>query len=277
LLDAVSFVVAAFFVSRFVAHRPAADVTEDQSPDGLAPAREDLAARMAGAVRRGCSDAKVGFAAAMAPACRRPLLLTWAGVSFAVAPDAVAAPWAHELGAGSVGLGMLLASGAVGGVVGMLLLGRLSVEWGQRALLPLAVFSLLPLLLAPAAVTLALACLMVFTAGAGTTYSMLARVAFVRGVDDAQRGRAFSVASAGVTAVQGLGIALVGGVASLTSATFAITFAAGLGLLLVAIVAATSPNPLHLPTTVPAQPTAPSDDLTAAPADTRDAELVAVG
>ena len=118
---------------------------------------------------------------------------------------------------------------------------------------------------------------MVFTAGAGTTYSMLARVAFVRGVDDAQRGRAFSVASAGVTAVQGLGIALVGGVASLTSATFAITFAAGLGLLLVAIVAATSPNPLHLPTTVPAQPTAPSDDLTAAPADTRDAELVAVG
>src|SRR3954468_9648816 len=228
LLDAVSFVIAALFVSRFVAHRPAADLTDDQSDIETSSARRHLPARLASAIRRGGTDAKVGFVAAMAPACRRPLLLTWAGLSLAVAPDAVAAPWAHELGTGSAGLGMLLASGAVGGVVGMLLMGRMSVEWGQRALLPLAVVSLLPLLLAPAVVTLPWACVLVFLTGAGLTYSMLARVAFVRGVDDAQRGRAFSVASAGVTAGQGVGIAVVGGVASLTSASFAIAFAAGL-------------------------------------------------
>src|SRR4051812_20652988 len=99
LLDAVSFVVAALLVARFVSHRPAADRAAEHRDAAGSSAGGHPVARMAGAVRRGCSDARIGFVAAMAPACRRPLLLTWAGVSLAVAPDAVAAPWTRELGA----------------------------------------------------------------------------------------------------------------------------------------------------------------------------------
>jgi MFS family permease len=251
LLDALSFLVAALVARAFIVHRPAADVEETEARPDAQPSGPLV--RLASAVRRGFLDAKVGFGAAMAPACRRPLLLTWAGVSLAIAPDAVAVPWAHELGIGSVGLGVLLSAGPVGGVVGMLLLGRLPVDRGQRALLPLAVLSLLPLVLAPAAISLPLACVLVFVTGAGLTYSMLARVAFVRGVGDAHRGRAFSIASAGVTAGQGLGIAVVGALASLTAPSVAIALAAGFGLVLVGVIAATSPNPVHLPTEVPEQ------------------------
>lgn len=260
-LDAFSFLVAAVVVRVLVQHRGAADVSTEGESSG-----EGGRASLRSRARRGVADAALGFRVAMAPACRRPLLLTWAGISFGIAPEALAVPWADELGAGAVGLGMLYAAGASGAVVGMLVLGRVSVERGQRLLLPLAVLTLLPLVFAPAASQLATAFLLVFIAGVGSAYSMLARVAFVRGVEDAHRGRAFAVASAGVTAGQGIGVALVGAVATLTNSGTSIAIASGLGLLLVAVVAATSPDPLSTtPILVPEERSIPNDEIAAEP------------
>jgi MFS family permease len=234
VLDSLSFLLAAIVIRLLVRHRDAADNSD-------ASRGAPTSGRVVAAIRKGLADAQVGFRAAMAPECRRPLLLTWAGISLAIAPEALAVPWAEQLGAGSVGAGLLFAAAPIGGVVGLLLAGRTSVERGQRLLLPLAAASLVPLVLAPAAPTLPWALGLVFLSGLGTTYSMLARVAFVRGVDNAHRGRAFAVAAAGVTAGQGLGIALAGGMASLISPAWSITLAGALGLALVTLVAISSP------------------------------------
>ena len=177
----------------------------------------------------------------MSPACRRPLLLTWAGISFSIAPEALAVPWADQLGVEAVGVGLILAASPAGAVVGMVIFGRLSVERGQRLLVPLALLALLPLLLAPAALFLTGALVVAFLAGVGGTYAMFARVAFMRAVPDAERGRAYSVAGAGVMAGQGLGIALAGAIASLTSPATSIAVTACIGLLLVGLVVATTP------------------------------------
>ena len=84
-------------------------------------------------------------------------------------------------------------------MVGLLLVGRVTVERGQRLMLPLTLMTLLPLTLVPFAPSVPWALVPVFVSGIGTSFSMLARVAFVRGVDNAYRGRAFAIAAAGVT------------------------------------------------------------------------------
>ena len=239
LLDAASFVVSALVIRLLVRHHAAADAgtSDEETPN------ERAEGRWAKRVRQGLHDARSGFSVAMAPACRRPLLLTWAGVSLSIAPEALAVPWAAQLGAGPLGYGLIFAASPAGSVVGMLLVGRVSVPVGQRLLVPLTVLALLPLLFAPSAMYLSLALTLAFVSGLGTTYSMLARVAFVRAVDNAHRGRAFGIAAAGVTAGQGLGIALAGALASLTDPAMSIALCAGIGLLLVTVVVATTPRP----------------------------------
>jgi MFS family permease len=171
------------------------------------------------------------------------LLLTWAGISCSIAPEALAAPWGRSLGTGTLGVGLLYAAAPGGVVVGLLLVGRSSAERGRRLLLPLAVLALAPLLVCLADPPLAVALGLVVLSGVGISYSLLARVAFVRAVTGPQRGRAFAVAAAGVTAGQGLGIALAGAAASLTSPSFAVGLLGALGLVLVAaVVVATAPS-----------------------------------
>jgi MFS family permease len=236
LLDAVSFVFAAGLVLALVRHRPA----PEQEPDP-APAGERRSRRWTRRMRTGLADAGLGFRVAMAPACRRPLLLTWGAVSLQIAPEALAVPWGDQLGAGTLGTGFLFAAGSVGVVVGLLLVGRVSADRGQQLMLPLALLSLVPLLLAPVISSLVLTLVIVFIAGIGGSFSMLARVAFVRGVDNAQRGRAFGIASAGVTAGQGVGIAFAGLAASLTDPALGVALSGALGLVLVTLALLASP------------------------------------
>jgi MFS family permease len=238
LIDAISFVGSAIVTRLLVRDRPPADSPAEHSSEA-----QGTAVRRLGRLRRGANDARIGFRAAMAPACRRPLLLTWSALSLTIAPEALAVPWGHQLGAGTLGIGLLFAAYPAGAVAGLLMAGRVSVERGQRLLLPLAVLSLLPLLFAALAPSLGWALLLVFISGVGTAYSMLARVAFVRGVANAQRGRAFAIASAGVTAGQGLGIALAGGIAALTNPSTSITISAIIGLVLVTFALVASPPP----------------------------------
>ncbi len=235
LLDAVSFAASAVAVRLLVGHHAAADADGSPSEHG----RGGWARRYS----RMLSDARLGLSAATGPLSRRPLLLTWAGISCSIAPEALAAPWGRSLGAGTLGVGLLYAAAPAGVVVGLLLVGRSSVERGQRLLLPLAVLALAPLLVCLADPPLPVALGLVVLSGVGISYSLLARVAFVRAVTGPQRGRAFAVAAAGVTAGQGLGIALAGAAASLTSPSFAVGLLGALGLVLVAaVVVATAPS-----------------------------------
>ena len=154
-------------------------------------------------------------------------------VSCTIAPEALATPWASSLGAGTLGIGLLFAAGPVGNVLGVLVVSRLSVERGERLLVPLAVLALVPLVLCLLGPPLPVALLLVAVSGAGGSCSLLARVAFVRTVGHAQRGRAFSVAAAGVAGVQGVGIAAAGLVASGTGPAPAVGLFAVVGLVLV--------------------------------------------
>jgi len=75
LLDAVSFGVSAVAVRLLVQQRAAADPGRPAGAPG--PMRRRWTSRVAMAL----SDARLGLRAATAPSCRRPLLLTWAGIS----------------------------------------------------------------------------------------------------------------------------------------------------------------------------------------------------
>jgi MFS family permease len=242
LLDAVTFVVAGIIVRAVVSDRPASDPAAGTDP-ASATRSASRVARWTGRLRQGVADARLGLRVALAPGPRRPLLLTWTGISLAIAPEALAVAWVDQIHGGSLGVGLMYSTAPLGSVVGMLFVARLPVERGQHLLLPLAVLSLLPLLAAPVAQHLPWALALVFLSGVGTSYSMLARVAFVRRLDNAHRGRAYSIAAAGVTAGQGLGIALAGSAASLTDPALAVCLTAGLGLLLVAWVEVAAREP----------------------------------
>lgn len=226
-LDAVSFLVSAAIVRLLLQHREAA---------AAAPASDAPAPRRGAGARQAIADARLGWRAAMQPACRRPLLLTWVTVSCMIAPEALATPYASALGAGTRGIGLLFAAGAVGNVLGLLLVGRVGVALGQRLLLPLCVLSLLPLVFCVFDPDFPVVLALVTVSGLGGSFSLLARVAFVRGLPPDQRGRAFSVAASGVTALQGVAIAASGALAAALGPATAVAVSGAVGLVLLVVV-----------------------------------------
>lgn len=270
LLDAASFLVSASVVRALVPVQPAAD------PSATLPAPS--AGRFSGGstarARQALADAAVGWRAALGAGSRRPLLLTWVGISCAVAPEALAAPWAGELGVGPIGTGLLFAASPVGSVLGLLVVARVPPARAQQLLLPLAVLTVAPLLACLAGPPLRAALVLIALSGLGSSFSMLARVAFVRAVTGAHRGRAFSIAAAGVTAGQGLGIAAAGGTAALVAPSQAVGLCGGVGLLLLtAVQRLTRPATSTLPTAASTGgcPAAPAGQRTAEPSATRSA------
>jgi MFS family permease len=241
LLNAATFCLSAVVVRGLVQQCAAAARAVRRPGDGLLR-------RCRAAVRAGVSDARQGWAAAMAPACRRPVLLTWAGLSCAIAPEALAAPWADRLGAGSVGVGLLFAAAPVGNILGVLLVGRMAPEAAQRRLLPLALLAVVPLIACAAQPPLLLALLLVGLSGVGTSFSLVARVQFVENVETARRGRAFSVAATGVMLTQGLGILAAALAALVLPAPLAVAACGAAGLLLVvmALLASRSRDEEHV-------------------------------
>ena len=162
------------------------------------------------------------------------MLLTWVGVSCVVAPEAVATPWAIGLGAGPIGIGLLFAAAPLGSVFGLLFVGRVSDARAERLLLPLAVLSIVPLAVCLTNPVLPVVLALVWLSGVGVSFSLLARVAFVQAVEGPHRGRAFSVAAAGVTAGQGFGITVVGALTAVVAPAVAVGIVGVIGLVLLA-------------------------------------------
>ncbi|MFE0515944.1 MFS transporter [Streptomyces sp. NPDC058964] len=192
------------------------------------PARVREAAGLAGA-RPLFADRRV----------RLLLLLFWVPSMFSVVPEALAAPYADELGAGSTGLGLLMCALPVGTVAGELFAGaRLRPVTRERMALPLVCLTLLPYLGYALRPGLPASLLLLLLSGAGTAHTLGLDQWFVRAVPRELRGRAMTVLSAGLMTIQGVGMTLAGAAAEVVGVTGTVAGAGVLGVLCCCVLAA---------------------------------------
>ncbi|MFJ4985032.1 MFS transporter [Streptomyces sp. NPDC088732] len=142
------------------------------------------------------------------------LLLAWVPSFFCVVPEALAAPYAQSVGAGTTGLGLFMAAMPVGMILGEALAGGyLSPAARGRIAGPLVACTLLPyaaFLLRP---SLPWSLAAMFAAGLTGAWTLGVDQWFVDAVPEELRGRAMTVQSAGLMTVQGAGMAAAGAAA----------------------------------------------------------------
>jgi predicted MFS family arabinose efflux permease len=161
---------------------------------------------------------------------RALLLLFWVPPMFAVAPEALAAPYADGLGVGSAGLGLLMCALPVGTIAGELYAGsRLRPATRTRLALPLVCVTLLPYVGYVLRPDLGWSLALLLLAGTGSAYSLGLDQWFVRAVPEELRGRAMTLNTAGLMTVQGVGMALSGVVAEFAGVRATVAGAGVLG------------------------------------------------
>ena len=160
-------------------------------------------------------------------------------VGLYVVPEALAAPYAAELGAGPAVVGLLMAADPLGSVLGAWLFVRfVSPQRRARLIGVLAVAAGLPLLLTVFRPGVPVAILLWALSGmASAAYVMQAQASFVRATPDAIRGRAIGVAASGIVAGQGVAVLLGGVLADLWAPSLSIAVCAAGGVV-VAVVGA---------------------------------------
>lgn len=213
LIDAASFVVSALVV-RF----------------GMRP-REATAAASANVV----SDSLKGIRDVFAHApLRRLLLLGWAVPMCAVAPEALAAPYVHDLGLPAAAVGWWLVMIPAGTVAGEVIAITRTTQTTQRRLVgALAGLSLLPLLAFIAVPGFAVALVLLFVSGLGSAYVLGLDGLVLDTAPSELRGRVLSLNTTGLMTLQGLGFGLAG-VAGEALPLYAVVASAGaLGLVAV--------------------------------------------
>jgi predicted MFS family arabinose efflux permease len=173
------------------------------------------------------------------PRLRALVGLGWLA-GFTIVPEGLTVPFARHIGTGAAGVGLLLAAKPAGTVVSAFILGRPWVGQPRRLrwLGPQAVGTSLPFVLYLLGPTLVTALLLLVASGVCAAYQITAGATFVQLAPDHQRGQALGLARSGLTAVQGIGIA-VGGLVAQWSGTAAGTIgAAGIAGTLCALAAA---------------------------------------
>ncbi|MFD3679807.1 MFS transporter [Streptomyces sp. NPDC058613] len=138
-------------------------------------------------------------------------LLFWLPPAFVVVPEALLAPYAHGIGAGTVALGLLMCALPVGTIAGELWAGSaLTARTRSRIVAPLAAVAPLPLLVyavrpGPYAVFAAL-----LLAGLAQAHTLGLDQWYVDAVPDELRGRAMTLLGTGLMTLQGIGMAFAG-------------------------------------------------------------------
>jgi hypothetical protein len=149
----------------------------------------------------------------------------------------LAAPYAAGHGGGATSVGGLLAANPIGVALGALLLTRLvPATIRTRAIGPLAIASGLPLALCWGGPGIPAAILLWGLCGLLSAYQVLVIAEFVSTGPAGQRGQAIGIGSAGLMAVQGVGLLVGGAIASLTGAAPAIAIAGAAGTALSIVV-----------------------------------------
>jgi MFS family permease len=212
LLDAATFVVAGAIVRIGLADRPRA--------------------RCARASH--WRDAVAGVTDIATDPRRRALVaLTWV-IGCYVVPEALAVPYAAQLGAGAAVGGLLMAAYPLGSVLGAWLFVRfVPAARRPRLIGPVAAAAGLPLLLMALRPGVPVTVLLWSVSGMlCTAYLMQAQASFVRATPEDVRGRAIGVAGSGVIASQGVAVLVGGLLADLWDPAVAITVSAAAGIAL---------------------------------------------
>jgi MFS family permease len=170
---------------------------------------------VAAAVPTWWTDAREGVRTVLHDGRRRVLVCAaWLTGCF-VLPEALAVPYAGQLGLDTADVGLLMAADPAGSVLGAWLFTRFVPEpWRRRAVGPLAVASAGSLALCGAAPGFVGSLVLWGAAGAFATACLVqAQAEFVRATPPDVRGRAIGVAAAGLIGVQGVAM-LLGGLAA---------------------------------------------------------------
>jgi len=208
-VDAVTFLISAVLIRLGVRNRPASAHPGDAPTD---PAR-----RWLGGARMVLRDRRL----------RLLLCLSWV-LGLLVVPEGLAAPYAQALGGGPRTVGLLLAAGPAGVLVGTVLYARwLSAPTRAALLGPFAAAAGLPLLACVSTPGLAITCLLWALSGAFTAYQVQVVTEFVGIIAPSIRGQGISIASAGLLAAQGIGLLAGGVITQLATPALAIAAAGG--------------------------------------------------
>jgi predicted MFS family arabinose efflux permease len=211
-IDAVTFGVSALLIAIGVRARPTPVRLE--GPDGAGLSY--LASIRAGATL-----------VAGDPKLRTLLGFSWL-LGLYVVPEGVAPPYADSLGAGAVGIGLLMAAGPAGTALGTYLFVRLVPAPARSAWMAgLAVAGGPPLLACWLHPGMAVSIALWAISGAAAAYQVQVVTEYVRAVPDNRRAQAIGVAASGLLAAQGIGILLGGIVASRFGAAAAVGLAGG--------------------------------------------------
>jgi MFS family permease len=226
LVDAATFAVSAVWLTAGLQRRPApAADAADGSPGSIWSATT--------------SGLRL---VASAPRLRAIVGLLWVAALFANAPEGVAAPLALQVQGTTAATGLLLAANPAGTALGGIIVGRFCPpQLRDRLLAPLVILSmtgvllagLVPLVLGPGAPAFVAVLVLLFVAGLGGAFNIPLNVAFVQAVPSAYRGRAFGVAVAGLSGVQGLGVVLAGLGAEVLQPSTVVALAGAIGVLAV--------------------------------------------
>jgi MFS family permease len=213
LADAATFVVSAMLIVSFVADRGAVE-----SPGG----RPRTTWRsLTGGARLVRSDPKL-----------RALLALACVSGFYIAPEGLVVPYSDQIGAGTLGVGVLLAANPLGTAVGMVVLSRfVAPERRVRWLGPMAVATSLALLPSALAPGLAASFGLWALAGLFSAHDMVTNTQYVRAVPEHARGQAIGLAIAGLRGAQGLGVVVAGVLAEFVTPARVIGALAVLGVL----------------------------------------------
>ncbi|GAA2276122.1 MFS transporter [Glycomyces scopariae] len=154
--------------------------------------------------------------------------MTWLFGCFVV-PEALAVPYAAQIGAGNAAVGWLMAADVVGAAVGMILVARLGPTLRRNLTIPLAAATGVPLVLTLAGPGLPVTLVLWTLSGLFGSYMVLAQVAFTERIPDGMRARAIGFAAAGLQTAQGLGMALAGLLAEAVTPSVAIALSGAVG------------------------------------------------
>jgi predicted MFS family arabinose efflux permease len=165
---------------------------------------------------------------------RRLLLFGWLVPACAVAPEALAAPYASHIGQPVRVAGFLLMGIPVGTVVADLIAARLlRVRWQRRLIVPAGLLTFVPLAGFAASPRLALALALLVICGLGNAWGAGLDGLLISTAPEELRGRALALSSAGLMFIQGAGFALWGIAAQYAPVTAVIPAAAAAGVLVV--------------------------------------------
>lgn len=166
---------------------------------------------------------------------RQLLLIQWLPPALITGAEGLVIPYVALRGFQPGVAGVLLACVPAGMLVGELIVGRLirpSVR--IRLVAPLVVLAGIPLLALVLDPALPLAAALLALAGGGFAYALGLQRPFIDAVAEDRRGQAFALLSTGLMTVQGIGPAVLGGVAQLAGVRSALAVS-GCACLLVAV------------------------------------------